>query len=284
MKAFSLLALIIFAGLCQADTKSKPDHKVVYKSIGNTKLKLHVFDPKDHKKTDKKAAIIFFFGGGWNGGTPSQFYAQADESAQKGMVAFSAEYRVKSRNKTTPFDAVEDAKSAIRWVRKNAADLGVDPDRIVASGGSAGGHVAVCTGVIKGHESKDEDLSISSMPNAMILYNPVLDTTEKGFGMSSVGKNRKTEISPVHHVREKIVPTLVLHGTDDKTVPFENADRFVKLMKKAGNHCELKTFKGEGHGFFNSKQFRTKIEDVTVYKKGMTYTFEFLTSLGYLTE
>ena len=113
-----------------------------YKQVGETKLFLHVYNPDGHKDSDRKPAIVFFFGGGWNGGTPKQFEPHCQYLSQRGMVAITAEYRVKSRNKTTPFECVKDGKSAIRWVRANANKLGVDPSRIAAGGGSAGGHVA----------------------------------------------------------------------------------------------------------------------------------------------
>jgi len=163
--------------------------------------------------------------------------------------------------------------------RANATQLGIDPDRIVAAGGSAGGHVAACTGVINGHE-KGKNLKTSSKPNAMILYNPVIDTTEKGYGLKKVGEKRKEEISPCHHIVKGIVPTLIFHGTADKTVPFENAERFTKSMKRKGNHCLLVPFEGKGHGFFNSKNFRPKSDnkdfDITI-----TESLKFLTELGF---
>ncbi|MGJ8649644.1 MAG: alpha/beta hydrolase [Opitutaceae bacterium] len=258
-----------------------PDEKIVYKTVGETELKLHLFKPEGLKASDSRPAIVFFFGGGWVGGNPNQFYQQAEELSQLGLVTFSAEYRVKSRNKTTPFDAVEDAKSAIRWVRAHAAEFGIDPDRIVASGGSAGGHIAGCTGVIVGLEAKGEDLSVSSVPNAMMLYNPVLDTTKKGYGLKQVTEARKTEVSLTHHVRPGIVPTIVFHGTGDTTVPFENAERFTRLMTKAGNRCELKAFEGQGHGFFNSTFFRKK-NDAKIYDQIINDTVTFLRSLGYI--
>lgn len=259
----------------------QPDNTVVYKTVGETELSLHQYTPEGLKASDKRPAIVFFFGGGWSGGDPKQFYQQAREFADMGLVTFSAEYRVRSRNKTTPFDAVEDAKSAIRWVRAHAAELGVDPDRIVASGGSAGGHIAGSTGVIVGLEAEGEDLSVSSVPNAMVLYNPVLDTTKKGYGLKQVTEARKTEVSLTHQVRPGIVPTIVFHGTGDTTVPFENAERFTRLMKAAGNRCELKAFEGQGHGFFNSTFFRAK-NKVEIYDQITNDTVTFLRSLGYM--
>ena len=91
------------------------------------------------------------------------------------MVAICAEYRIKSKHGTTPFECVDDGKSAVRWIREHADDLGIDPNKIVAAGGSAGGHVAACTAVINGYETNSENMDISSKPNALVLFNPVID-------------------------------------------------------------------------------------------------------------
>ncbi|MSU68979.1 MAG: alpha/beta hydrolase, partial [Opitutaceae bacterium] len=154
----------------------KPARLTTYRTVNGLELKLHTFEPAGLKPSDRRSAIVFFFGGGWSGGDPKQFYQQAQALADQGMVAFSADYRVKSRNQTTPFECVQDARAAIRWVRAHAAEWGIDPDRIVASGGSAGGHLAACTAVIIDGDKAGEDAKISSVPNALVLFNPVLDT------------------------------------------------------------------------------------------------------------
>lgn len=255
-----------------------PDKKILYKEINGDSLYLHVFETKAYKKPT--AAIVFFFGGGWVGGHPKQFYQQSAYLASRGILAISAEYRVKNIHGTTPFDCVEDGKSAIRWVREHAKELFVDPNKVIASGGSAGGHVAVCTALIDGLENPNENLSISSVPNAVVGFNPVFDTTEKGYGVKKV-KGRETEISPCHQVKENVVPMLLFHGKADKTVPFENAERFNTLMQAAGNNCNLVAFDGQGHGFFNGSFFRKNTND-KLFNSTMYDVDVFLTDLGYL--
>ena len=114
----------------------KADQVQTYKKVGDIELKMHIFEPP---RTTKRsgAAVVFFFGGGWVGGSPSQFFPQCRYLASRGMVAMSAEYRVRSKHNTTPFEGVRDGKSAVRWVRFHAAEFDVDPSKIVAAGGSA---------------------------------------------------------------------------------------------------------------------------------------------------
>lgn len=255
-----------------------PNEKILYKVINGDSLYLHVFKPKELKKPT--AAIVFFFGGGWVGGTPKQFYQQSEYLASRGMLAISAEYRIKKTHGTSPFDCVEDGKSAIRWVRKHAKDLNINPDEIVASGGSAGGHIALCTALIEGLDNPDEKECVSSVPNAVVAYNPVLDTTKKGYGAKKV-VGRETEISPCHQVKKNLPPMLVFHGKEDKTVPYENAVRFNSLMKAAGNDIKLVSYNEQGHGFFNGSFFRKSSNDK--YYNLTTYDTDiFLNKLGFI--
>jgi len=283
MKAKSLITFfyLIICGAAIAAEKIAPDEIVSYKKVGEVDLKLHVFKPEGHLVSDKRSAVVFFFGGGWSGGTPKQFYQQSRFLAEHGMVAFAAEYRVASVHKTSPYECVTDGKSAIRWVREHAASLGVDPTRIVSSGGSAGGHVAACTGVIQGYEQEGENVCISSRPNAMVLFNPVLDTTAKGYGAGRFERSKQTELSPCHHVRKALAPTIVFQGVADTTTPLENAERFSQLMEEAGNSCDVITYEGRKHGFFNGSFFRSKNNDKD-FADTMRKTLIFLKSNGML--
>ena len=279
--AFFVVAFSMMAFPAMAAEQITPDQIVTYKKVGGVELKLHVFKPGGHQASDKRPAVVFFFGGGWKGGTPKQFYEQSRFLANHGMVAFAAEYRVSNVHKTSPYECVKDGKSAIRWVREHAAQWGVDPERIVSSGGSAGGHVAACTGVIQGFEEEGENGEISSVPNAMVLFNPVIDTTAKGYGAQRFQKGKETELSPCHHVSKGIVPTIVFHGTADQTTPFENVERFTRLMKEAGNACVLVPFEGRRHGFFNGSFFRPRSNGVD-YNESMQKTLSFLREQGML--
>lgn len=253
----------------------------VYKTTKGAELKLHFILPKDQKPADKRPAIVFFFGGGWATGSPAQFEPQARHFAARGMVTACAEYRIKSRHGVSPDACVADAKSAVRWMRVHAAELGIDPDRIVASGGSAGGHIAACAGVIQGFEEKSEDAKISSVPNALILFNPALDVTpyavKSGFG------DKADALSPALHVGKGAPPAIVFHGEDDQLVPFEQAGRFAAAMKAVGSRCEVVGFPGEGHGFFNYKGQGSAPPDHP-YSKTLKAADDFLVSLGYLSK
>ncbi len=265
-----------------------PDSRAeVYKTIGDVKLKIYIYEPKGHKAGAKRPAIVFFFGGGWRGGTPKQFQEQCRYLASKGMVAMTADYRVSSRQGTKPFHCVRDGKSAVRWVRQNAKRLGVDPDHIAAGGGSAGGHVAGCTGTLPKHDEPGEDAKVSSVPNAMVLFNPVLITAKaeglKAFGgkldrlAERLGVEDSMTMSPYHNIRKGLPPTLVLHGKADTTVPYSTAEAYVKQVTKTGLRAELAGYDDMPHGFFNLGRYDNKMFLATV-----TRMHEFLGSLGYV--
>lgn len=231
---------------------SKPKRQVVYKTVGDVKLRLHVFEPKDHRSSDRRGAILFFFGGGWISGNPSQFYPHCEYLAKRGMVAMSAEYRVRSKHKTTPFECVADGKSAVRFVRRHAKELGIDPRRIAAGGGSAGGHVAAAVATVPGLDDKKDDPRVSCRPAALVLFNPVYDNGPQGWGHSRV-KDRFREISPMHNISKTMPPAIVFLGTKDKLIPVRSAEQFRDRMRAAGVRSELMLFPGKSHGFFNHR-------------------------------
>ncbi|RCW92133.1 alpha/beta hydrolase [Winogradskyella arenosi] len=156
--------LIAFSFTVKGQVNFVPDSTSIYKTTAQGNLNMHLFKPSNYKASDQRPVIVFFFGGGWVGGHPKQFYQQARYFLDHGFLAISEAYRVRGKHNTTPFESVTDAKSAIRFLRLHADKLGIDPNKIIASGASAGGHVAACTGVIKGFDKTGENLNISSVP------------------------------------------------------------------------------------------------------------------------
>lgn len=237
------------------------DQELVYKSTEQADLKLWIFHPVNHNKDKKAPAIVFFFGGGWKSGTPAQFVRHCEYLAARGMVAMVADYRVASRHQVKANSCVSDAKSAIRWVRQHAGELGIDPDRIAAGGGSAGGHLAAATGTLTKFDEPGENLDISSKPDAMILFNPALvlaplgdenaEHTEKLENLVNRLGAQPEEMSPYHHIVPGISPTIIFHGTEDKTVPFKTVKLYTEKMQETGNKCMLVAYDKEGHSFFN---------------------------------
>lgn len=252
----------------------EPTRTVVYKKVDDRELKLHIFEPEGFKPSDKRGCFITIHGGGWTGGEPRRMYPFAVHFQKLGWVGISVEYRLcKPGSGVTPFECVKDGRSAVRYVRAHAKELGIDPQRLVTSGGSAGGHVAAATAMFDGLDEAGEDTKISSMPNAMVLLFPVIDTSKEGYGNTKCGKDWE-KISPVHQVKPGLPPTITFHGTGDTTTPFKGALKFHEAMLKAGNHSELIVNEGGKHGYL--------MFDRTLFDATMRKTEEFLTSLQML--
>jgi acetyl esterase/lipase len=249
----------------------------VYRTVGDTELKAWIFEsePSDNPKP----AIVFFFGGGWTQGSPAQFEKQCRYFADRGMVAITVDYRVKSRHQVKPIECVKDAKAALAWVREHAERLGIDPTRIAAAGASAGGHLAAATGTLTGYGSNER-------PNAMILFNPVLVLAPplngkvlEGVSFTNFHEKRlgaqPEDFSPAHHIGAHTPPTLILHGTSDTTVAYINSEAFTEAMTDAERSCKLVGYEGKHHGFFNkSPNYENTLEEAD----------NFLTALGWLDE
>lgn len=266
-----------FGGVVPAVTAAAPEGSAVagervYKKTPQGELKLFVHTPPDWKATDRRPAIVFFFGGGWRQGTPNQFLTQAEYLARRGMVAVRADYRVSSRHKTTPDRCVEDAKSALRWVRKRAGELGVDPERIAGAGGSAGAHLAACAAFLDPAvlSSPDDDGSVSPKPNLLVLFNPALELRGRGI-KDGEGNDISALISPNAYVRKGLPATVMFFGTADAMLA--DAREFVQQSRKVGNVAELYTAADQPHAFFN----RPPWKELTLIQSD-----RFLTAHGYL--
>ena len=276
-------ALILsFSGRCIAKTEKlnlDGAQAEVYKEASGDKLYLYIISPEGHDpEKEKRPAAVFFFGGGWNSGTPAQFLQHARYLASRGMVAALADYRVKSRQGTSPKECVADGKSAVRYLRQHAERLGIDPDRIAAGGGSAGGHVAAATGTLpKLDDPSDPAEDVSSKPDALLLFNPVFDNgPDGGWGHSRV-KDYWQDISPAHNIDAETPPAIVFLGEKDPLIPVPTAERFRDKMREHKIESLLHTYPGQPHGFFNEKKGGTEIFLDTLRKMD-----SFLVKVGFL--
>lgn len=253
----------------------EPTRSIVYKKVGDRELVLHIFEPEGFAAGDKRPCFHIIHGGGWQGMEPRRMFPFAHDMAKRfGMVGISVQYRLYNPTTgVTVFDCVKDARSSVRYVRSHAQELGIDPDRIVVSGGSAGGHLAVATALFDGVDEAGEDTSVSCRPDALILLFPVIDTSAEGYGQKKIGE-RWQELSPVHHVRPGLPPTLTFHGTGDTTTPFAGAKSFHEQMLAAGNRSEQVVNEGGVHGYLMREK---QLYEETIAKSGA-----FLGELGWL--
>lgn len=288
----TLLALLTFTSVsCHAQKYDKKAvsyeaaQKEIYKTVNGKQLPLYIFSPK--KKSDTPVpAVVFFHGGGWTGGSPKQFVPQCLYLADRGMVAITVEYRLGVGKGIFIEDCIKDAKSAMRWVRANAKKFGIDPDRIASGGGSAGGHLAACVTTIDKFNSEGDNLSISPVPNAMLLFNPALVIAtnpllsnlqnmalKKSSKLSKRTAGDPKEVSPLTYVHKSQPPCIMFYGTEDKHL--KGAQIYEKASLAAGNKSKILAYEGAGHGFFNGEKY---------FKKTVEEVDKFLVELGWLSE
>jgi acetyl esterase/lipase len=222
----------------------------IYKHIAlpnrlHRQLRLYLVYSEQARPTDRRPAVVFIHGGGWKGGDAEQWLPQCRYFALRGLVGVSVDYRLQSD--TTPVaECVIDCKSAVRYLRRHAAELGVDPDKIIVVGESAGGHLAAAVGTLDAYNEPGEDLTVSALPNALVLLNPITDLTTR-WG-NSLG-DKAESLSPLQHISPRTPPTLLVHGDADRVVDIQHARSFHEKMLALGNRSRLVVLPGAGHAF-----------------------------------
>lgn len=269
---------------------------MVYKTVGGNDLRLYYFTPADHGTRGGRPAIVWIHGGGWTGGTLEALMPHARYMAARGAVGINVEYRLLKPAGPSLADCIADCKSAVRFIRTHATELGIDPRRIAVAGESAGGHLAAAVATLDGFDEAGEDTKVSARPDALILLNPVLDLTEGNWIRSALGGSALADrtsplpdspesiafarsLSPIFHAKPGVPPTLLMHVREDVVVPWTQAQRFADALKEAGNRCDLLLLEKKGHAF--GIAFWRSPEPVVV--ETIRTIDGFLASLGYLT-
>lgn len=235
---------------------------VEYSRVGE-RVAMDIYKPK---ASGIYPAVVAVHGGGFRGGNRQSYRALCVKLAERGYVAATVSYRLSPANQ---FPAhVEDVKAAVRYLRANAARLGLDPARIGATGGSAGGHLVLMlglTGDLKDFEGSGPNQGFSSKVQAVVNYYGPTDFThsyEPGKSVDAaqvlplflggdLDHNRREHIrsSPLYYVNPLAAPTMTVHGTKDTYVNYEHALWLTERLKAAGVDNELVTIEGAGHGF-----------------------------------
>lgn len=250
----SLLALGVVAAVAMAATEITPTElpgaeTFIYRTDTAESSRLFVVKPSEWKASDRRPALMFFFGGGWTTGTPQNSIGWAHFAARHGMVGIAPDYRTKGRHDTSPLASVADSRAALMWVQTHAAELGIDPERVVVGGNSAGGHVALWTAITRAPPSSNARESPAHKPAALILFSTVSDTSEHtGYTPQRFG-NDTLALSPVHQLDDKMPPILAFHGDADKLVQLAQAVALRDKLVASGNRCELIIVPGGSHNF-----------------------------------
>jgi len=235
---------------------------IEYTNPDGQHLQLNLARPK--ASPGPAPAVLCIHGGGFRAGHRDGYNALCLKLAARGFVAATASYRFAPKY---PFPAaVHDVKAAVRWLRAHATDYGVDPDRIAVTGSSAGGHLAQFLGVTAGvaeFEGAGGNPGVSSRVACVVnLYGPSDFTQSYGksvdaaevlplFFGGNLEQERQKHIwgSPLNWVTPEAAPTLLIHGTEDKYVAYEQAVWMRDRLQSSGVEVELLTLDGAGHGF-----------------------------------
>jgi acetyl esterase len=212
-------------------------------------MRLYVFKPDGWKPEDRRPVLMFFFGGGWSHGTPERAASWAKYAARLGMIGIAPDYRTRERFDTSPLASVADGRAALRWVQDHANQLGIDSSRIAVGGNSAGGHVALWTGISGTPPGSSADEAPRFKPRALILFSTVSDTSQlSGYTPYRFGEDA-TALSPLHQLDESMPPILAFHGDADQTVPVAQATALRDKLTAAGSVNELIVVPGGNHNF-----------------------------------
>lgn len=254
--ALAVAVTVTCASLAAGRAENLPAMETqVYKKVAGRELHVDLFQPDDTRPSAGRPAIAFFHGGGWVFGNPAEFHGACRRYAAKGFVTCSFQYRLSvNADGTYPHpditlvESVKDARSAIRWLRANAARLGVDSDRIVVAGQSAGGQLAWGTVLFDSVNEADDDPAISPRADALLLYSSNYNTLEAWADL--LMDRRRGEIwsvSPYHNLKPGLPPALAFHGSKDATVAPYIVQLFAARMRELGNPFELVTLDGRDH-------------------------------------
>ena len=240
---------------------------VVYSIADGYENKLDVYVPRD--SAAPHPTVVYIHGGGWTGGTKESSILRLLPYLRRGFAAVNVEYRL-ARNALAPA-AVADCRCALRWVHANAQQYGFDPERLVVTGHSAGGHLSLMTGMLDpsagldyecNHGEHDADPKVAAIINFYGITDVgdlLTGENQKSYAVrwlgSLAGRDEAAErVSPLTYVSNELPPILTIHGDADGVVPYSHATRLHEALEKKGSANGLVTVPGGGHGGFSHEE------------------------------
>ncbi|MEM7146941.1 MAG: alpha/beta hydrolase fold domain-containing protein [Verrucomicrobiota bacterium] len=248
----------------------------VYKGEGDKAREIEIYFPEDHDPASKAVpGIIMFHGGGWGGGDRQQFRNLCHYFSTRGLVAATVTYQLAPKAGSDEIKELKegesrkrvcivDAKSAIRWFKEHAEELGIDPQTIIAGGGSAGGHISLLATTNPGLNDPSDPVEHDTSVAAYLLFNPAL----------SAGDATDSEVDFLQHLTADLAPAIVFFGSEDKWLKNGWEAASAKLSDlDLDDSVNVRIADGQDHGFFNRQPWA----DVTLIEAD-----GFLRELGYL--
>jgi acetyl esterase/lipase len=278
-----IICLLLSGNISGQDTEVIREEKI-YKTIDGNLLKADMFYTAETWQNLANPAIAFFHGGGWAYGSPSEFYTTCERYARKGFITLSFQYRLSiTEEGTVPHpditlvECAKDARSAMRWIKENAATLHIDPEKVIAAGQSAGGQMALGTAMFDNINEESDNLDVSPVPAALLLFSSNLNTMEAWADWLMGDRRREIwSVSPYHNLRPGLPPAIEFHGTEDCMVPIYILNLFREKTVSMGNYFESVVFEGQGHYYGNPDGIYGKYYNEDVLER----TDEFLQRFG----
>ena len=238
-----------------APAKAPSCKTYIYKTSAGQPRKMEIYFPPNHDPSKAKVpGLILFHGGGWSGGTLDQFRAACAYFADRGLVSATAEYRMLGKRDTANLAkgesrksvCITDAKSAIRWFKQHAGELGIDPARIITGGGSAGGHISALATLNPSLNDPADPKDINTDVVAYLWFNPAFSPDD--------GKD--PEIDILRHQKAELPPAIVFFGDQDTWKKGWDV-AYAKWKSLGAKNIELQIAPGQKHSFFNKEPWRT---------------------------
>jgi acetyl esterase/lipase len=247
---------------------------ITYVTANNWDATLDVYTPTS---PGPHPTILHIHGGGWTGGSKESVNLRLLPYLEMGFAVVNATYRL-ARVSEAPA-AVEDCRCALRWVVQHAKEYNLDPNRIITMGYSAGGHLALTTGMLTPAAGLDrlcpsnDPLKVAAMVNWFGITDVVdlLDgSNTRAFAVQWLGSRtdrveQARRVSPMTHVRKDMPPVLTIHGDADPTVPYSQATKLHAALQQAGATTELLTIPGGKHGGFPADQQIRAVDTIRTF-------------------